>query len=285
MSLILESINYHYGKFRALDEINLELTEGIIGVLGPNGAGKSTLFKLLAGILPLQCGRVSLHGMPLKGIAKEYRRQLGYMPQQQALYPGLMVHEYLDYIATLKELPVRGRKAQIEGLLEEVSLSDKTKAYTQELSGGMKQRLLLAQALMGDPKLLLLDEPTAGLDPTERSRLRSIISRRKEGRIILLATHMVSDVAYIAESLLLLKEGSVVKMGRQSDILEELPVQESYLPLEEIYESDPRAVLTSVLPHQQGIQSRVISVKVFGEKVTTNLDDVYVYYLGESVNI
>lgn len=285
MSLILEGINYHYGKCRALDEVNLELTEAIIGVLGPNGAGKSTLFKLLAGILPFQRGKVSLQGIPLKGIAREYRRQLGYMPQQQALYPGLRVHEYLDYIATLKELPLRGRKAQIGGLLEEVRLNEKAKAYTQELSGGMKQRLLLAQALMGDPKLLLLDEPTAGLDPTERSRLRGIISRRKEGRIILLATHMVSDVAYIAQSLLLLKEGSVVKMGRQSDLLEELVVQETTLSSEEILRRDRHVVFTSVLPCAKGIQSRIVSSQELGKPVATNLDDIYVYYLGESVNI
>lgn len=218
-------------------------------------------------------------------LAREYRRQLGYMPQQQSLYPGLKVHEYLDYVASLKELPVKGRKKEIEGLLEEVRLSDKKKAYTQELSGGMKQRLLLAQALMGDPKLLLLDEPTAGLDSTERSRLRSIISRRKEGKIILLATHMVSDVAYIAESLLLLKKGQIVKEGEQAKILEDLHVQESYLEPNAIYELDPDAVLISILPHTMGTQSRVISAKKVEEKVAANLDDVYVYYLGETMRI
>lgn len=285
MKLILDRVHHRYGKLWALEEVNLKLSQGIIGVLGPNGAGKSTLFKVLAGILPLQHGRVTLADAELKGIAREYRRQLGYMPQQQSLYPGLKVHEYLDYVASLKELPVKGRKKEIEGLLEEVRLSDKKKAYTQELPGGMKQRLLLAQALMGDPKLLLLDEPTAGLDPAERSRLRSIISRRKEGKIILLATHMVSDVAYIAESLLLLKKGQIVKEGEQAKILEDLHVQESYLEPNAIYELDPEAVLTSILPHTKVTQSRVISAKKVGEKVAANLDDVYVYYLGETMRI
>ena len=201
MKLELESITKFYGKYPALQNVSAVLTEGVYGLLGPNGAGKTTLINILIGILPASGGVIHL---------------IGYMPQYPQFYANFTVQEFLDYMCQVKG--VANAKESIDAALVFVNLEENRSKRIGALSGGMRQRLGIAQAILNDPKLLVLDEPTAGLDPGERIRFRNLISRLAKGRIILLATHIVSDVEYIAKEILLLRRGTLVMQGTPREL-------------------------------------------------------------------
>ena len=193
---------------KALSGVSLTLGPGLYGLLGPNGAGKSTLIHIITGSLAPTSGEVLWCGGPARGIA--FRRILGYMPQQQGLYDSYTGRRFLAYMAALKEIPRAQVPAEVARTAAAVNLSEELDKRLSAYSGGMKQRLLLASALLGDPKLLILDEPTAGLDPKERVRLRKLLAGMAQERIILVATHVVSDMETVANGIVLLQSGKIV---------------------------------------------------------------------------
>ena len=210
MELRIENLTKHYGGHCALDEVTICLHPGVYGLLGPNGAGKSTLMNLLTDTVRRESGSIYYNGKEILELGRTYRKAVGYMPQQQGYYEEFTVIRFLYYMAALKGLRRAEAKGEIRRLLEVVGLSDCLHKKMGSLSGGMRQRILLVQALLGEPRLLLLDEPTAGLDPEERIRIRNYISAIATERIVLLATHVVSDVESIAEEILLLRRGRLI---------------------------------------------------------------------------
>ena len=210
MELKLEHLTKRYGDNAALDDVTITLTPGIYGLLGANGAGKSTLMSLITDNVKRSGGSIRFDGEDILSLGDKFRAKLGYMPQQQGVYEQMTAESFIAYIGRIKGLKGRELRAQTETVLELVNLSDVRHKKVGGFSGGMKQRVLLAQALLGDPKVLLLDEPTAGLDPQERVRIRNFIKELAQDRIVLLATHIVTDIESIADRVLLLKRGRLL---------------------------------------------------------------------------
>jgi len=211
VQLVIEGVGKRYpGRGWALSSLSLELGPGVFGLLGPNGAGKTTLMKILATLVRPSAGRVTWNGTDLARHPDAVREVLGYLPQDFGVYPQLSAVEFLDYLAAAKGLDSRAARRRIDGLLELVNLSDARNRPLGGFSGGMRQRVGIAQALLNDPQLLIVDEPTAGLDPEERVRFRNLLSELAGERIVILSTHIVSDVEAVASRLVLLGDGRVV---------------------------------------------------------------------------
>ena len=208
-TLCCESLTRRYGQKTAVDALDLTFTEGVWGLLGANGAGKTTLMRMLCGILQPTVGRVRYGGAGIEALGEEYRALLGYLPQDFGYYPDFTAKEFLLYIASLKGLSKAQAMQRSEALLREVGLYEVRGKRLRTYSGGMKQRLGIAQAMLNDPQILILDEPTAGLDPKERVRFRNLLAEYAQGRLVLLSTHIVPDVESIADNILLMKAGRI----------------------------------------------------------------------------
>ena len=213
MELRIEHLTKKYGEKVALRDFTYTFTPGIYGILGANGAGKSTLMNLITDNVKRNEGQILWDGTDILKLGKRFRAKLGYMPQQQGMYNDFSARAFLRYMAQIKEIPKKQADEQIEQLLDVVNLREDAHKKVGGFSGGMRQRVLLAQALLGDPKILILDEPTAGLDPRERLRLRQYISDLAQDRIVFLTTHIVSDIESIAGDVLLMKQGKLVRHG------------------------------------------------------------------------
>lgn len=224
MELALNCISktYKKGSVKALDNFSVTLTPGVYGLLGPNGAGKSTLMNIITDNLNADGGEVVYGGENIKKLGKDYRAVLGYMPQQQGLYDDFTLNRFLWYMAALKGLKKKEAKEKITQLLETVNLTDAAHKKLGAFSGGMKQRALIAQALLNEPKILILDEPTAGLDPKERIKIRNFISEIAEDKIVLISTHVVSDIEFIAKEIVLLKGGQLVSHDACNNLTKEI---------------------------------------------------------------
>lgn len=222
MELRIDSLVKCYKNVPALDGFSAVLTEGIYGLIGPNGSGKTTLMKLITKNLAPDSGKVYLNGEDTDRLGGNYLSLIGYMPQEARLYPQLGVLDFMYYSAALKGIDKSAADRMIPGILDEVSLSDASRKRISQLSGGMRQRLCFAQALLGDPPILLLDEPAAGLDPSQRARVRSMLSRMASDRIILLATHVISDAEGIAGNLILLSRGKLEAMLPPGELVKRL---------------------------------------------------------------
>jgi len=217
MELTIDRLTKQYQNKIAVDRISLTLTKGVYGLLGANGAGKTTLMRMICGILKPTSGEVQFNGIDVTN--EDYRDALGYLPQDFGYYPEFTAMEFLCYMSSLKGLTKQRAKEKSAELLELVSLSDMAKRKIKTFSGGMKQRLGIAQAMLNNPKMLILDEPTAGLDPKERVRFRNLISRLGTDRIVLLSTHIVSDIENIAGKILIMKDGQLIHKGSLDEII------------------------------------------------------------------
>ena len=222
MKIKIDNISKRYGDKLALDQFSISLDTGIYGLIGPNGAGKSTLMNILVGNLEQNEGTILYEGKDIRKMGKTYRRLLGYMPQQQKLYPMFNGLEFLTYMAVLKELPKDEIRDRIIWAANQVNLQDELGKKLSAYSGGMKQRILLAAAVLNEPMFLILDEPTAGLDPRERIRIRNLISSISANRIVLIATHVVSDVECISKEIILMKQGKLLRKDSITNLTNEI---------------------------------------------------------------
>ncbi len=239
MELVITNLTKSYGNTVALNDFSIIFEPGIYGILGANGAGKSTLMNLISDNIKRDSGSITFDGKEILEMGRDFRKVLGYMPQQQGIYDKMTAVSFVSYMARLKGLKGKEMHTQVEETLKLCNLwSVKNKAVGQ-FSGGMKQRVLLAQALLGDPKVLILDEPTAGLDPKERVRIRTFIQELSKNKIVLLATHIVSDIESIADMVLLMKKGSLLKMDTPANLIASLPDDikpvSGYPNLEDVY--------------------------------------------------
>lgn len=287
MKLELIDLTKRYGDFVALDHLNITFSAGIYGILGANGAGKSTMMNLLTDNISRSDGKILYDGTDILKLHKDFRKVLGYMPQQQGFYEHMTAQTFLYYMADLKGIPKKQAAQEIVALLDATNLSDVRHKKLGGYSGGMKQRVLLAQALLGDPKVVILDEPTAGLDPKERIRIRNFISAMSRNRIILLATHIVSDIESISDQILMMKKGQMVGMGTPSELIESVAdkVKEMPCPTEELDRVQEQYKVGNIFQRRGETWVRIIgdNLPTEGQYVEDHLslEDVYLYYLGE----
>lgn len=217
--IIIKNVDKFYGKKQALSDISLTIEKGMFGLLGRNGAGKTTIMKTLAALHKKNSGEITVCGVPVEN-ASEIRAMTGYLPQEFSMYPNMRTDEALDYLGALSGMPSKLRKERVESLLKRVNLTEHRRKKVKELSGGMKRRLGIAQAIIHDPKVLIVDEPTAGLDPEERIRFRNLLCELAEERIVLLSTHIVGDVEATCEKIAVMDSGRILWKGTVSELIE-----------------------------------------------------------------
>lgn len=281
MELKISRVTKQFLEKIAVDRVSLSMKPGVYGLLGANGAGKTTLLRMICGVLTQDSGEISLDRFSVK--EEEYRNCLGYLPQKFGYYPNFTAWDFLMYMAALKGIPRNRAKVRIEELLEAVNLKGSEKKKITAFSGGMKQRLGIAQALLNNPKLLVLDEPTAGLDPKERVKFRNMISRLGKERIVILSTHIVSDVEYIADEILLMKEGSILHKGSLPEILKPIEgkVWECRVNPSEEAQILEQYTVVNMREDVQGTFLRVVGEESPSEdavSVEAALEDLYLYY-------
>ena len=280
------NLTKRFGDFTAVDNMNIRITNGVYGLLGVNGAGKTTLMRMICTLLTPTSGQILCDGKDILKMEGEYRNLLGYLPQEFGFYPEFSVKDYLLYIACLKGVRPVVAKKRVKELLSQVGLSKAAGKKMKKLSGGMKRRVGIAQAILNNPKILILDEPTAGLDPTERVRFRNLISELSKERIVILSTHIVSDVEYIANEIWLMKNGRLVQQGSLNDVLDSMPEkvwsivasQEKAAKLMKEYR------VSNMKTDRDGVELRIISAQPpcdDAKVLQPNLEDVFLYYFGE----
>ena len=285
MELKITDLNKSYKQNKALSDFTMTFTPGIYALLGPNGSGKSTLMNIMTGNLKRDSGQITYDGKDTKKMGIEYLSLLGFMPQNPGVYPQFSAEEYLYYISALKGLNCP--KDQITKILEEVELTDVKNKRASTFSGGMKQRLALAQAVLGDPEILILDEPTAGLDPKQRIAIRNYISRISFDKIVIIATHVVSDIEYIAKNVIMLKKGVIVDNAPPSELLKKIDgcVWRLKTTEDKVMDLQNRFRVTNILKDDDGVSLRILSDEKPGEgavNVSPTLDDYYLHIFGEA---
>ena len=286
MELEMNNLTKKFGDFTAVKQLNLSMTRGVYGLLGKNGAGKTTFMRMLCTLLTPTEGNILCDGRDIFKMEGEYRKLLGYLPQDFGFYPEFTVRDYLLYIASIKGLPPAVAKKRTKELLAAVGLEKYAGRKMKKLSGGMKRRAGIAQAMMKHPKILILDEPTAGLDPNERIRFRNLISEFSEDRLVLLSTHIVSDVEYIANDIWLMNEGEIVRQGTPKQITESMKqkVWECLVEKRAVPLLARQYKISNMKADTQGVQVRVIAGEKpaeYAKEAVPSLEDAFLYYFGE----
>ena len=284
----LKNIRKEFPGVVALDNVNMKIRASEVHALvGENGAGKSTLMNLITQNLEPDEGEILINGISTAKMGASYRDVLGYMPQQQGLYDRFSALEFLRYFAALKGLKAKESRKRIEELLEVVNLTEARNRKLGGFSGGMKQRVLLAQALLNEPQILILDEPTAGLDPKERIRIRNLVAKISMDKTVIIATHIVSDIEFIAGNIIMLDKGNIIKAGTPSELLKEIDgrVYEQFIEDSQVDEYNKKYMVSGLMSAANNIKIRFITDGNLEEgavKVEPNLEDYYLIIEDES---
>lgn len=283
MELTIENISKQFKDLKAVEDVSLRITPGVWGLLGANGAGKTTLMRMIAGIMKPTSGRILYDGIPIDQLRESYRDIFGYLPQEFGFYPEFTVKDYLEYISVLKGLTKKDGKRRIDILLEQLSLSRVRTKKIARLSGGMKRRVGIAQALLNEPEVLILDEPTSGLDPGERVHFRKLLSEFAHDRIVLISTHIVPDVEYIAAKNAIMKDGKLLAVGTTEELVESVEgkVWRARIPMERLPEYERKLQIVNIRNEDDGdISIRYLAKRPFTEDsacVTPHLEDLYLW--------
>lgn len=289
MELSIRGVTKKYTDKTAVNNASLEITSGVWGLLGANGAGKTTLMRMIADILKPTSGDIFYDGISISTLKAEYRNIFGYLPQEFGFYPEFSVNDYLEYISTLKGISYKESKKRIDELLDQMTLSDVKYKKIRKLSGGMKRRVGIAQALLNNPDILILDEPTSGLDPGERIRLRSLLSEFSKEKIVLISTHIVSDVEYIATKQAIMKDGRILRTGSTDELIGEVrnKVWECIIDNETFSKYSSKIKIVNMKNESMDeINLRYVSdeMAIPGSQSTDpRLEDLYLYLFNESV--
>lgn len=286
MNLRMEGLTKDFQGVKAVNQVSCTLEKGVYGLLGVNGAGKTTLMRMLCTLLVPSQGKILLNGQDIYEMGAAYRKILGYLPQEFGYYPDFSVKDYLLYIASIKGLHPAAAKKRMQELLAEVGLTNVQNKKMKKLSGGMKRRAGIAQAMLNNPQILVLDEPTAGLDPNERIRFRNLLSELGQDRLVILSTHIVSDVEYIAGQILLMKDGQMAHFGTTEEIIRDVPEKAwSLLVLpNEVQQYLKDYKVSNIKTFSKSAELRILSEKEPHPKaveVGLTLEDVFLHYFGE----
>ena len=283
MELYINHISKQFSDKTAVSDITLKVGAGIWGLLGANGAGKTTLMRIIAGIMKPTSGQIEYDGIPIDTLKESYRDIFGYLPQEFGFYPEFTVKDYLEYMSALKGLTSQDTKTRINDLLEKLSLTDVRNKKIIKLSGGMKRRVGIAQALLNDPKILILDEPTSGLDPGERIRFRNLLSEFAHNRIVLISTHIVSDIEYIANQNTLMKDGKLIASGTTDELVKMVygKVWSAVIPMKALPEFEKKLHIVNL----KNEDADNVSIRYLSEKplvpdsapTTPRLEDLYLW--------
>ncbi len=283
MELCVEHLSKQFKDITAVNDVSLQITPGVWGLLGANGAGKTTLMRMIAGIMNPSSGQIRYDGIPIRELDESYRDVFGYLPQEFGFYPEFTVKDYLEYVAVLKGLSDRDSRRRIGELLEQMTLSHVKNKKINKLSGGMKRRVGIAQALLNEPEILILDEPTSGLDPGERVRFRNLLSEFAHDRIVLISTHIVSDVEYIATQNAVMKGGALIAQGTTDELVKLVAgkVWTAQIPMSRLPEYERRLSIVNIRNEDNGR----ISIRYLAEAPCTedsepaspHLEDLYLW--------
>lgn len=288
MELKVDNITKKYGKFEALSDFSFKFTPGIYGLLGQNGAGKSTLMNIISGVLKPSSGKVSFNGREILSMGKEYRKILGFLPQTSGYYNNFTVYEFLEYVALLKGYTDKKKvKNDISDVLKKVNMTGNERKKLGGLSGGMRQRIGIAQTLLGNPDILIFDEPTAGLDPKERIRFRNIVSELAFNKIVILATHIVSDIELIANNIIIIKHGKMIMSGSNEECVQCLEGKVFEIEISQkdfgkfamenkvvsVFRKDAEMAVVRFVSDENMVSRANV--------VAPSLEDLYLYYFGE----
>lgn len=283
MELYIEHISKQFKDITAVDDVSLHITPGVWGLLGSNGAGKTTLMRMIAGIMKPSSGKILYDGIPISQLKEKYRDVFGYLPQEFGFYPEFTVKDYLEYVSVLKGLNTKESKRKINELMERLTLSHVRNKKIAKLSGGMKRRVGIAQALLNEPEVLILDEPTSGLDPGERVRFRNLLSEFAHDRIVLISTHIVPDVEYIATQNAVMKDGRLLAKGTTEELVKMIDgkVWTTLIPMDCLPEYEHKLQIVNL----RNEENNQISIRYLAEEpytdnsqpATPHLEDLYLW--------
>lgn len=276
----LKNISKKYGNKIALNEISIQFKQGMYGLLGPNGAGKTTLMRIIASVMEPDSGQIYIDDQPIS--LGKMRQQIGYLPQHFSFYGNLTVEESLQHIAYLKNISKQHIADEVESAISEVNLADKAKSRVSSLSGGMLRRLGIAQAIIGSPRMLIVDEPTAGLDPEERVRFRNLLSEICENRTVLISTHIVEDIEFTCNEIIFLDNGNIIKTGSYENILHELTGKIWEIQTDKLLKNRDEFMVLSKTKDANGFVYKALSDSQPDNSASVNpsLEDAYLYFVG-----